>query len=118
METNSKKDQEIANTIAEQMGGVRRLEIMVGARDFVAIPNGLQFRIPGKNFARDSINVIRVTLTPADEYDMEFLRERSLKLKEIKAYRGVYCDQLMSLFEDTTGLTLRMPAILVGTGDW
>lgn len=118
METNTERNQEIARTICEQLGGMHRLKVMVGARDFVAIANGLAFRIPGKNFARDSINLIRVTLTPSDDYTVEFMRVRGARAKVVSAVRGVYCDQLVSLFEDTTGLTLRMPAIFVGSGQW
>ena len=106
METNTTRNQEIAQTIASQMGGLRRLQMFTGARDFVAIDNGLTFRIPGKGFAKDSINVVRVILTPMDEYNMEFLRLRGATLTLVKSCKGVYCDQLVELFEETTGLYL------------
>lgn len=108
METNTTRNQEIASIIAQQMGGTRRLNVMTGAYNFAAIENGLMFRMPGKGFARDSINVVRVKLTPRDEYDMEFLRLRGTTLKEVRAYRGVYCDQLVELFEEATGLYLSL----------
>lgn len=80
--------------------------MFTGANSFIAIENGLTFRIPGKGLARDSINVVRITLTPSDEYDMEFLRLRGTTMKEVRSYRGVYCDQLVELFEEATGLYL------------
>ena len=104
--TDTERNREIATIIAEQMGGTNRLTMFTGAYNFAAIDNGLMFRMPGKGLAKDSINVVRVTLTPMDEYDMEFLRLRGTTLKEIRAYRGVYCDQLMDLFEEATGLYL------------
>ena len=106
MDTNTTRNQEIAQTIAQQMGGLRRLQMFTGANNFIAIENGLTFRIPGKGFSRDSINVVRITLTPSDEYDMEFLRLRGTTMKEVRSYRGVYCDQLIELFEEATGLYL------------
>lgn len=108
METNTTRNQEIALIIAQQMGGTGRLKLFTGAYNFAAIENGLMFRMPGKGFARDSINVVRVKLTPRDEYDMEFLRLRGTTLKEVRAYRGVYCDQLVELFEEATGLYLSL----------
>lgn len=96
----------IANTIIEQMGGLRRIAMFTGAYDFTACKNGVFFRIPGKGFAKDSINLVSITLTPMDEYVMTFSRLRAGKIKEIKKYEGVYCDQLVDLFQDTTGLYL------------
>lgn len=100
------RDMQIANTIIEQMGGLRRIALFTGAYEFTACKNGVFFRIPGKGFAKDSINLVSVTLTPSDEYDMTFSRIRGGKIKEIKKYEGVYCDQLVELFQDTTGLYL------------
>jgi hypothetical protein len=88
------------------MGGLRRLHVFTGAHSFTAINNGLMFRIPGKGFAKDSINLVTVTLTPMDEYIMTFSRVRGGTVKEIRRYEGVYCDMLMDLFEEATGLYL------------
>lgn len=100
------RNKEIALTIAQQMGGTRRLNMFTGADHFIAIDRGLTFRIPGKNFSKDSINVITITLTPLDEYTMVFSRLRALKMTEVVRYEGVYCDQLIPLFEEATGLYL------------
>lgn len=96
----------IANTIIDQMGGLRRIAMFTGAYQFTACKDGVFFRLPGKNFAKDSINLVSITLTPMDEYVMTFSRVRAGKIKEIRKYEGVYCDQLVELFQDTTGLYL------------
>jgi hypothetical protein len=64
------REMNIARTIMEQLGG-RRFITMTGARDFMDFGNTLQFRLPSR-FAKDGINQVRITLTPADLYDMEF----------------------------------------------
>lgn len=103
---NASRNLEIATIIAQQMGGTRRLAMFTGAYNFAAIDSGLSFRIPGKGLAKDSINLITVKLTPMDEYIMTFSRIRGATVKEIQKYEGVYCDQLVELFEQTTGLYL------------
>ena len=100
------RDQEIAQIIAAQMGGLKRLLVFTGAHSFTTIPNGLAFRIPGKGLAKDSINLIRVELTPMDDYVMTFSRVRGGTVKEVARHEGVYCDMLVDLFESTTGLYL------------
>lgn len=94
---------EVANTILAQLGG-NKFRAMTGANNFVGSSDSLSFRIPGKNFAKDSINVVRVTLTPADLYDVEFSRLRGIKLTTVKKVEGIYFDQLRSTFEEVTGL--------------
>lgn len=100
------RNMQIASTIIEQMGGLRRIAMFTGAYEFTACKNGVFFRIPGKGFAKDSINLVTIILTPRDEYDMTFSRIRGGKIKEIKKYEGVYYDMLVDLFQKTTGLYL------------
>jgi hypothetical protein len=88
----------IAQTILEQLGG-RRFVVMTGAKDFVATTGGLRFRLPCRK-----ANVVEITLTPADEYNMCFSLLRAGKIKTVCKYDGVYCDQLQSLFTKATGL--------------
>lgn len=97
---------EIAQTIAAQMGGMGRLKIMTGASKFVVVDDGLRFCIPGKNFAKDSINLIEIILTPRDDYTMTFYRVRGLTAKEVRRFEGVYCDMLVPVFTEATGLKL------------
>ena len=65
--------------------------------------NGLQIKLPS-NFATNGINVVRITLTPADEYDVEFGKLRGLNYKVIETVEGVYCDMLQDVFTSATGL--------------
>jgi hypothetical protein len=99
-------DTKVANIILKQMGGAGRIRAMTGAKQFIAIKDGLQFRFPNK--AAGKPNFVKIELTPADLYDVEFGRIRGGKYKKIKEYRGVYFDMLISLFEKTTGLYLRL----------
>jgi len=97
----------IANTILNQIGGTRRLNVMTGAKDFMAIENGVQFRI-GKN--SKSVNIVRVVLNALDLYDVEFGQIR--KVKGIPTYivrssvNDIYNDMLKGAIENGTGMYL------------
>lgn len=92
---------QVANTILEQLGGGRFIA-MTGAKNFVGSSDALMFSMPK---AKDGINKIRVTLTPADTYTVEGYKiGRSALGFELKAQaEGVYCDNLRSVFESMTG---------------
>lgn len=97
----------IANTIASQMGGIGRLTAMTGAKNYVAIDQGLQFQLPAKaHFVKQGINRIQIILTPADTYTVKGLKwlPRKHEMKQIEVIEGVYCDQLQSVFTELTGL--------------
>jgi hypothetical protein len=91
---------QIAKTILEQLGGNRFVRF-TGAKNLVALESGLLFSIPK---AKDSINRVRITLTPADTYTVEFCAVRGSKVKEVAKLEDVYCDMLVELFETNTGL--------------
>ncbi len=103
----------IANTIAKQLGGLNRLTLMTGARDFVGSEEGryLHIRLP-RGKAKDGINSIKITLDADDTYTMTFARQAGanggFKLITVKEIEGVYCDQLVKIFETTTGLYLSL----------
>ena len=96
-----KVNKNIALTIIEQMGGVRRLNMFTGAKNFVALSNGVSFRIGNK-----SINYVKITLNGKDLYDLTFGLIRSGKLVNKKEYNDVFNDQLKSVFEESTGMYL------------
>jgi hypothetical protein len=102
---------EIADIIANQMGGVRALKLMLGATVYASTtaPH-LAFKFP--NRTRSKGNLVTVTLRPDDTYDMEFLNAGKLGRKSVKKYEGVYADQLVELFEGQTGYTLRVPSFV------
>jgi len=100
----------VAETILEQLGGVRRLQLMTGARDFVggeAFGRGfVQFKI-GRG-ARDGINKVRIELDPSDTYTVKFYQTRGQGFRYAGEVPGVYCDTLVSVFEARTGLRLSL----------
>lgn len=63
-------NQEIANTILNQFGG-HHFTVMTGAKNFVAIENGIRFNI-GKNGSK--ANVVKVILNWDDTYTMSFIK--------------------------------------------
>lgn len=104
MSTTKEQRQEVAQTIAQQLGGLGRLKAFLGASQFVALENGLQFKFKGSR----KFNTCRVILDPSDTYTVEFGQYRPSKLDYVKKeeFDGIYCDQLVELFESTTGLYL------------
>lgn len=102
---------EIATTILNQIGG-KRFSAMTGAKSFVAHADGLSFRLPTgfseKNGKKTGINACRITLTDRDDYTVEFMGIRGIKVTPKGEYPGVYFDQLQALFEDVTGLATRL----------
>ena len=124
------KNQQIANTILQQLGGKRFL-LMTGAKQLVAIENGLRFRI-GRNDSK--ANMVRIVLKADDTYKMEFIKignmvnsyaimakskdhddflrklkaaEKRAEPKVLEEYDGICCDQLEELFNDYTKLATR-----------
>ena len=65
------RNQEIANTILNQFGG-HHFTVMTGAKNFVAIENGIRFNI-GKNGSK--ANVVKVILRGDDTYTMQFWKQ-------------------------------------------
>jgi hypothetical protein len=97
-------NKQIAKTILEQLGG-NKFRVMTGAKNFIAIDSGLGFSIPGGGgFAKSGINVVKVILTPADLYDMEFMRSRGGTVTTVEKFEGLFFDQLQPLFTQATGL--------------
>lgn len=94
---------EIANTILKQLGG-NRVRVMTGAKTFVAIEKGLTFRFPNQR----GPNSVRITLTPADEYVVEFQRVAGAKVTTTAKIEGAYAEDLIPLFEKNTGLFLHL----------
>lgn len=101
------ENQIIAETIFEQLGG-RQFKGMTGAHSLVAIDRGLQFKLPGKNFAKDGINFITITLDSWDTYDVSFYRIQGDNQTLISAHEMIYADGLAELFQDKTGLYTKL----------
>lgn len=92
----------VAQTILQQLGG-RRFIAMTGSKNMTAHKDGLSFRLPS-NFARGGINYVKITLTPADLYHLEFCKVRKLEYRVIETEDGVYAEDLQRMFTHATGL--------------
>lgn len=94
----------VAETILSQIGGARRLSLMVGDKHFLGGENSLGFQFKGCRKA----NVCKITLNAMDTYDMEFTKVVKWNINGYTKIEGVYCDQLKEVFERTTGLYLSL----------
>lgn len=124
-----------ALTILDQMGGVRQLTMMTGAKNFIRGHDGgktwLSFEFPNRGQSKP--NYVKVTLEPDDTYTMEFGRKKAITFGRLsqkegvsgsmddKAFRDqfysklgefnqVYNEDLKDLFEHQTGLYLTLKA--------
>jgi len=96
-------DIEIAKIILQQLGGQGRLVVMTGAYNFVALRNGVSFKIKNR-----SVNYVEIKLNGKDLYDVKFGRIAVGKLKVKSEHNDVYFDELIPLFEKQTGMYLRL----------
>ena len=104
--SNYTKDEqkEIAATILSQLGGAGRLVAMTGAKFFTSHPEGgLSFKI-GRN--SKGVNYCKISLTSDDLYTVEFKRVTVKKITDKGTTEGAYCDMLVDLFENATGMYL------------
>jgi AraC-like DNA-binding protein len=108
MERTREERVEVANEIIRQLGG-RKFTVMTGASDYMAIDDGLTFRIPG-TITKNRINRVRVILDPSDTYTVSFWNYRKQKnihtpsMKKIAEHTGIYDDMLQKIFTAETGL--------------
>jgi hypothetical protein len=77
--------------------------MMTGAYNFVAIQNGLSFKI--KN---PKANYIKITLNGKDLYDLEVGRIRGNSYKVVSQYDDLYFDMLKPSIEKATGMYLSL----------
>lgn len=92
-------DKTVAETIYKQMGG-GRTKMMIGGQYYVCDTNWLSFKF---KMCRKT-NYVKITLNSMDTYDMEFGKIWGTNYKVVETFNGVYFDQLIPIFEKTTGL--------------
>lgn len=92
----------VAKTILAQLGN-NKFVAMTGAKHFVSDGDSLQFRLPSR-LALHGINHVRVTLTPADLYEVVFFKLRGFECTTIESLEGVYAEDLRRVFSEVTGL--------------
>lgn len=95
---------ECAETTLAHLGG-NRFRVMTGAKDFVAHGKCLSFKI-GRN--AKSVSHVRIRLTGADLYMVEFLRIRAGVVKIVSISDGIYAEDLQREFTRGTGLDTRL----------
>ncbi len=100
---NTNTNMNTAITICKQLGGVGKLKMMTGAYNFFTIDQGVAFRFKNKG---KRINAISIRLNHKDLYDVKFSNVRKFDQHIVKQYNDVYFDQLIPIFEETTGLYL------------
>ena len=94
-----------AGEMLKQLGG-NRFIMMTGAKNFGVGPKGAGFKI-GRN--SKGVNFVRIDLKN-DLYNMEFIQLRKkrgsmdVNMKVLKRVKGVYADQLQSVFTKHTGM--------------
>lgn len=100
---------QVAQTILDQLGG-RMFCTMVGVKKASVQDNALAVTIP-TGTTKNKANRFKVTLTPADEYVVEFYRVFGTKITPISTHDGVHAPELRGLFETETGLRTSLTAI-------
>ncbi|MCG3771463.1 MAG: hypothetical protein JW384_02649 [Nitrosomonadaceae bacterium] len=105
-ELNRAADQEIGKTILAQMGGARRLQMMLGVTKFILLNNGVAFGWPNKTPTKG--NYIEIRLNGSDLYDAVFFMMGRGAKKPVKSFDDVYAEDLVGIFERQTGWYLRM----------
>lgn len=99
------RNQEIAATILQQLGGRGRIIAMIGAKNFAAGDSYLSFQFP--KGPKQSINAVKIALNGNDEYDVTFYAIRGTKFKDF-AHTGIGAENLKSFFQNETGLLLSL----------
>lgn len=97
---------QVAQTILKQMGGVGKLQAMIGAKQFVSLnePPGVQFGFSN----RKGPNKVVIKLNGKDLYDVEFWKIKKFDFNKVDEANDVYAEHLKSVFEEATGLYLSL----------
>jgi len=95
---------ETAKTIASQLGGTRKLSVMIGAKNFGGDDASLSFHFKGSKAA----NMVKITLNSDDLYKVDFYKRWSSDVQLVKSVDNIYFDTLIETFEKTTGLYLSL----------
>lgn len=64
-----------------------------GGHAFKALPRGLEFKVNGMKHK----GTVRIELTYSDTYNVSFIKNK----KVTKSYTDIYCDQLLTLIDET-----------------
>jgi len=98
MSETTERNVEIATEISKQIGG--GAFYMLGAKNKVAVENGLSFRIRGSR----KVNYIKIVLNALDLYDVEYGKIHGMNYKVVATDKGLYFDMLHKSIETNTEL--------------
>lgn len=101
--------EQVAKTIINQMGGHKLLGLMIGVKSYTFDHNNVAFRYMKAD--RNKSNYVDIKLTSDDTYTLNFWWIHGDSCKEVQTIEGVYCDQLIPVFSDATGLSLVVPKL-------
>jgi len=76
---------------------------MTGAKQFVAVEGGVQFKLPS-GLAKDKINTVIITLGKNDLYTLDFFNIRGSTVKKVKTSDNIHVAGLRPTFTVATGL--------------
>lgn len=90
--------------IIELLGGIYKLNAMLGVKNLVFISFGLQFQIK----VRGKANFIRICVNDNDLYDIEFGNIKGTAYLQKSKFENIFFDDLRKLIESETGLYLSL----------
>ena len=92
----------VGKIIADQIGN--KTFFMLGAKNLLAIEQGLSFRIRGSK----AVNYVKIVLNAMDTYDIEYGKVWGSNYKVKATEEGIYCDMLHDSIERNTGLYTKL----------
>jgi hypothetical protein len=96
---------QVAQQILQQLGG-KMFTLMTGSNNFVASQNSIRMNLKGN---KAKAKWLQITLNSMDTYDlMFFTADKQLNIIVKCEFKGIYCDQLQSVFTQVTGLYTRL----------
>lgn len=101
----NKTDLTVANTILAQLGG-KKFAAMTGVKKAFGTLSSVSFLLP--KAVKNGINHVKIELSPADDYDLEFSRTTRHDFKVIAKVKGVYAEDLQEVFTEYTGLATHL----------
>lgn len=96
---------QIAETIYNQLHGRRRLATMAGCKNFTYGEGCVTFHI-GRNAKK--VTAMGVKLEASDTYTVTLYQGKGVNMRKKETLENVYASQLVSIFEDRTGMFLTL----------
>lgn len=101
----------VANEILRQLGGSRRLGMMIAAKDFLGL-SARDGKGPGLRFkhmaGEGGVNVAEIRLNAGDLYDLAFYKVRGLDCRLVVEDEDVFVGDLAERFRASSGLAIRL----------